>query len=453
MQEQTGSDESSDSRQEFAFISTTQPGKIDASTRRRIRSHVRADQHRRNNTQRQPSAIRVNVTPLLDRSLQSLPEPATPFDLDENRRSHQLWNHIHDGTCAKFRALVAIGFIDLVRNTIAISQVLSAAAWHLVYQLNFERDRGEHNRYSMMTAQSLQQRLNSHATSTTDEVIITVLASAAFANLVQDSRLFNIHMSGLSHVLHERGNNNERDLSPTLKLAIFWIEVDGRFQQDSAPQFPFPYQILSSQSRLNLLNGEYGLANEISGAIQSNVNIYQTRQNLRELHEIIHAELLTRRDLWQEALFPIYNLLPILYNLLSARRFSIHDEFHLRQEECFRLAAILYINNIRTKFGFEPGGGMLHGSKLQMMLNTDGCMSSWGQSNILLIWILTVAASSPTLFAELRGYFVERLQEHLRASGIEDFETYVNLLREFAWIDEVFGGDLRVLQDQIKLSR
>ncbi|RFU25199.1 hypothetical protein B7463_g11137, partial [Scytalidium lignicola] len=468
MQERSSLDGSSDSTQEFAFISTTQPGQVDARTRRRIRSHARADHHRRNNTQRQPSAVHINVTPLLDRSLQSLPgqsvghlrfdiihvksisaEPATTFDLDENRRSHQLWTHIHDGTCAKFRAMVAIGFIDLVRNTIAISQMLSASAWHLVYQLNFERDRGEHNRYSVMTAQSLQQRLNSHATSTSDEVIITILASAAFANLVQDSRLFDIHMRGLSLVLRERNSDNERELSPTLKLALFWIEVDGRFQQDSAPQFPPPYKILSTRSMLDLSTSEDNPENENSISAQTSLGIYDIRQKLRDLHEIIHAELLTRRDLWHDALFPIYNLLPILYNLLSARRFSIYDEIHHRQEECFRLAAILYINNIRAKFGFEPGGGMLYGSKLQMMLGTDGFMSSWQPPHVL-IWILTVAASSPTLFAELRSYFVEQLQECLRSSGTADFECFTNMLTKFMWSNEIFGGDLRVLENQIR---
>lgn len=454
MEERSSSDESSDpdsSRQEYAFISTTQPGQIDARTRRRIRSHVRMDHHRRNNTQRQSPAVRINVAPLLDRSLQNLPEPATPFDLDESRRSHQLWNHIHDGTCAKFRALVSIGFIDLVRNTIAISQILSASAWHLVYQLNFERDRGEHNRYSIMTTQSLQQRLNSQATSTTEEVIITILASAAFANLIQDSRLFNIHIGGLSLVLRQRDNDGEQELSPTLKLTLFWLEVDGCFQQDSIPQFSPPYQILATQSRLDLSTREDNHEIEGPGFYQVGLNIYDIRQKLKDLHEIIHSELLVRRDLWQDALFPVYNLLPILHNFLSVPRFSVYDEVHHRQIECFRLAAILYINNIRAKFGFEPGGGMLYGSKLQMMLSTEGFMSSWQKSNVVLIWILTVAGSSLTLFAELRGYFMERLKDYLWFSEITNFEHYTNMLTEFAWSNQIFGGDLRILEDQIRL--
>ena len=92
---------------------------------------------------------------------------------------------MYDGTCPKFRTLIGIGFIDLVRETIAISQMLSASAWHLVHWCRVEDDTGEDAKYSMITTQSLQHRLNDLATGTSNEVITTVLASAAYA--VRDS--------------------------------------------------------------------------------------------------------------------------------------------------------------------------------------------------------------------------------------------------------------------------
>lgn len=74
-----------------------------------------------------------------------------------------------------------MGFLDLVRETIAISQILSASAWHLVHYLRWNSDRGEDAEYSVRTARSLQQRLGNPATSTTNEVVITVLTFAAYA--------------------------------------------------------------------------------------------------------------------------------------------------------------------------------------------------------------------------------------------------------------------------------
>lgn len=88
---------------------------------------------------------------------------------------------MYDKTCAKFRTLLAIGFVDLVRETIAISQLLSASAWHLTHHLGSEPDMGDDAKYSMITAKSLQQRLGHPTTSTSNEVITAVLASAAYA--------------------------------------------------------------------------------------------------------------------------------------------------------------------------------------------------------------------------------------------------------------------------------
>src|ERR1700761_442688 len=88
---------------------------------------------------------------------------------------------VYDGTCAKFRTMIEIGFIDLVRQTIAISQMLSASAWHLAHFLQCEDDTGDDARYNIATARSLQPKLNDIATETCSEVITTVLASAAYA--------------------------------------------------------------------------------------------------------------------------------------------------------------------------------------------------------------------------------------------------------------------------------
>jgi hypothetical protein len=88
---------------------------------------------------------------------------------------------VYDGTWPKFNTLVQIGFVDIARETIALSQMLSASAWHLVHWLGCESDTGEDARYSMISTQNLQQRLNSVATGASDEVVIAVLTSAAYA--------------------------------------------------------------------------------------------------------------------------------------------------------------------------------------------------------------------------------------------------------------------------------
>jgi hypothetical protein len=122
-------------------------------------------------------------------------DPFESFKIVGGRRGHQLWDHgklgrsnsqlvlmqtVYDGTCTMFRVMIEIGFLDLVRETIALSQMLSASAWHLVHRLQCG-ETGEDAKYSMITTQSLQQRLSNLATGTSNEVITTVLAFAAYA--------------------------------------------------------------------------------------------------------------------------------------------------------------------------------------------------------------------------------------------------------------------------------
>jgi hypothetical protein len=151
----------------------------------------------------------------------------------------------YDGTCPKFRALNTIGFLSIARETIAISQMLASSAWHLVHYLQSDNDRGEDVRYSLVTTQSLQQKLDNPLTCTSDEVVITVLAMAAYAvcqttqhesvlfplacvvltkmlqNLIKDIGLFKVHADGLSEIIRLRGGEDSLTL-PSLRLALFW---------------------------------------------------------------------------------------------------------------------------------------------------------------------------------------------------------------------------------------
>lgn len=103
------------------------------------------------------------------------------------------------------------------------------------------------------------------------------------------------------------------------------------------------------------------------------------------------------RDLWYDPLFAAYHVSPVLHSFLSIEHGSIFDDLAIRQKECFRLAGILYLCNLRSKFDFEPGAGMLYGTKIQMMLGTPYMLPYWGKANIFLMWIMTVCACSPIL--------------------------------------------------------
>ncbi|KAL7935579.1 hypothetical protein V8C35DRAFT_278595 [Trichoderma chlorosporum] len=450
---------------EFIVLSGDETGK-DLETQRRVRSVAQANYRRQHPYERRRTTVELDVTPLLDGSIhnissrQSIPGPSTILDASRSdpfqsfgfggdRRAHRLWDHMYDGTCPKFNTLVRIGFVELARETIALSQMLSASAWHLVHWLGSESDTGEDARYSMISTQNLQQRLNSVATGASDEVVIAVLTSAAYANLIKEPGIFQIHMDGLARILHLKGGEDSIQSRP-LRLALFWIEVNGRFRQDATPQYSPPNDILSTQSKLKLTlfdTTQFSSGCVIPAVEECDVSKYLCEQ-LRHLSDIIAVETLTQ-DLWVDPLFPVFHISPLLHYFLCLPRSSIYDDIHARQRECFRLAGILYLGNLRYKFDFEPGAGMLYGTKLLLMLGSEGMLPKWETSNIFLIWILTVAACSPILFDDLRMQFAALLSESARSTGLITSSEYLAAIHEFVWCDSAFGTVLNTVSRQI----
>ena len=189
-------------------------------------------------------------------------------------------------------------------------------------------------------------------------------------------------------------------------------------------------------------------AMEVFDGLEESGSVQHIYQQLRRLNEII-AEESTTRSLWQDVRFAVFHVTPILHDCLSVARASPGDDIALCQRECFRLASILYLIEVRAKFDFEAGAGMLYGSKLQAMLGRPGLLTAWDRSNHFLLWILTVASCAATLFHDSRAQFVRWLSDSLRATDISSFDKFSTLVNGFVWSETAFGPALLALADQI----
>lgn len=207
-------------------------------------------------------------------------------------------------------------------------------------------------------------------------------------------------------------------------------------------------------SRLNLdeTRANAQLADRIFDETDETTSIQRLCQQLRRLNEVIAEESIAR-NLWQDAVFPVFNIAPIQHDCLSMPRASLYDDIQARQRECFRLATLLYLMELRAKVDYEAGQGMLYGTKLQLMLGTQGILPTWEGSNDLLLWVLTVGACSAILFDDLRGQFVALLSESLRAANIRTFEEYATRIIQLTWSEVAFGPALRGLEGQIDFHR
>ncbi|OAP64168.1 hypothetical protein AYL99_00140 [Fonsecaea erecta] len=459
-------------RFQFIAVSGREP-RPSAETRRLVHSHAQANYRRRHPHRPRQTTWEVDVSALVDESAQNITntsnttsqaavgpvtllpanrsDPFQSFGIEAGSRAHRLWDHVYDGTCAKFRILIEIGFIDLVRETIAVTQMLSASAWHLVNFCRAEDDSGEEAQYALITTRSLQQRLNNLATGTSDEVVTTVLAAAAYANLIKEPRIFQVHMDGLTKILHHRGGEQTLDSTPGLRLAMFLIETNGRLGQDATPQYRPPYHLLATRSRLDFHQTDVNLLSqsETCDSIDQSAAVQHICQRLRQLNQIVDDEC-TKRELWHDSPFTLFHVSPLLHDCLSISRGTVRDGLQLRQRECFRLASILYLCGIRAKFDFEHGAGMLYGTKLQLMVGTPGMLPRWESSNVFLVWILTVAACSAILFDELRTQFVSMLAECIHAAGIGSFDEYSSMIYDFMWCSGALGPALSSLAGRIR---
>ncbi|RAH71420.1 uncharacterized protein BO66DRAFT_470562 [Aspergillus aculeatinus CBS 121060] len=318
----------------FEFISVVGDNVAgDAATRRRVRSHAMVDYRRRTAKPRRKETIatEVDTNPLLQGSA-SLPLPFSPplhekqqsctdgsvalaplsmldasrsdpfgtFPIDTDRRTRRLWDHMYDGTCSMFRTMLDIGFLDVVRETIALSQLLSASSKHLGH-LYADDSSMDHYRYTVHATTLLQQRLGDPATFVSDEVVVAVLAFCCYANMTRDPKLLNVHMDGISRILDCRGGAQSLDSNPLLRTMLYWVDVNGAYIQDSVPRYQQPLAILAGRSKLTMASYRFNLL--LEGGTNRHVFVSYIRQSLAELHMIMLSELL-KRDLCSDSTIP-----------------------------------------------------------------------------------------------------------------------------------------------------
>jgi hypothetical protein len=216
--------------------------------------------------------------------------------------------------------------------------------------------------------------------------------------------------------------------------------------------YPLPIGLLARESKLELADTQTPSesSHDTVETLGQSYAVHVNLQQLRGLTIILEGKALTR-DLWYDPLFAAYHVSPVLHSFLSIEHGSMFDDLAVRQKECFRLAGILYLCNLRSKFDFEPGAGMLYGTKIQMMLGTPYMLPYWGEANIFLMWIMTVCACSPILFEDTRNQFTLLLSECIQAAGITSFADFETSIKGFVWCDAAFGQALHDLESLIQI--
>jgi hypothetical protein len=172
--------------------------------------------------------------------------------------------------------------------------------------------------------------------------------------------------------------------------------------------------------------------------------------DLRRLHSTIQSEL-KRRNLWNDTLFPSFQILPLLYGLLSQPR--LHSMLNVGEVriECFRLAAIIYVGEIRGKFTIDNSIAGMYAQKLKVLLYAEAL--DWEDENVYLLWIMTVGSVSLSLSAEDRDWFMSRIGGVAGLLGIFALEDLRDAITNFLWCDEALGNQWEHIRGAFNFSR
>lgn len=211
-----------------------------------------------------------------------------------------------------------------------------------------------------------------------------------------------------------------------------------------------PYHILAPKSKLALTESDLGRVslNEDFNSIEESYVVKYCLQQLTHLGQVIDATNVP----WNDPLFPVFYIFPLLHNFLSISRVSVHEDVQLRQRECFRLFGIIYLLSFRSIIDFEPGAGMLYGTNLRLLLETPGVLEPGDKQNPILLWGLVICVCTRVIFDDLRSHFMALLSRYLQDAGIASFEELLAAIWELPWCRGVFGDALDHLDQSLSYS-
>lgn len=196
------------------------------------------------------------------------------------------------------------------------------------------------------------------------------------------------------------------------------IDVRGSYLQDKKPRYPQPFEILSAESKIQVAPMPAIEHLDSNGLLSQDPAVAHIFEAIQQVNSLINTEAHVQGDVfWQTVLFPGFHLAPILYDLLSLPRVThgMADKFSMRRE-CFRLAGILYISEVRAKFGMDNTGAISFAQKLLYTLKSPDMLSSWESDNFFLIWSLMIGSVSLCVPEALRLEFMDMLSERLADS-------------------------------------
>jgi hypothetical protein len=230
-----------------------------------------------------------------------------------------------------------------------------------------------------------------------------------------------------------------------IRLSLFWIELNICAAQDTVPRFPIPFHLIGSPySATHESRGRKHLDQliQVSGlfSLLSSAEMLDIFTELSFLVIALTAEGSLRIQ-WDADNFPGFGFYPTLHKLLSRQ----DDSGNPVQEMC-RLGAILFLAEVRRKFGISPVVTNVQCSKLQELLHANEVL--WvKQLDHIRVWTILMggcAAETPSG----HHWAVKALIRSKNCLKERSCAEFIDMASQVWWIDEVFLSKSQELQSE-----
>jgi hypothetical protein len=153
----------------------------------------------------------------------------------------------------------------------------------------------------------------------------------------------------------------------------------------------------------------------------------------------------TSGHVYMDVVFAGNLIIGLVHRLLSARSAIDIERPETTFQEATRLALLLFLAEIRRRFGLHPIDSRVHVQKLQNVLANDA--ADWTPLGPLRLWVVGLGVLEALEDPEL-GWLVGEWARRAFSGGVTTAGQAERLFRSVMWIDTVHGFLLQERQER-----
>lgn len=156
-------------------------------------------------------------------------------------------------------------------------------------------------------------------------------------------------------------------------------------------------------------------------------------------------EARTSGHIYTDCVFAGNLIIGLVHRLLSAQSVIDIERPETTFREATRLALLLFLAEIRRRFGLHPVDSRLHVQKLQSVLANDTV--DWTAMGPLRLWVVSMGVLEALTDPEL-GLLVGEWARKAFSGGVTTIGQAESLLRGVMWVDNLHGAMFQEKQER-----